>query len=412
MRGVARVLSGAWMLAAAVACSPDGPRSGAWHFDAEGISREATMNYLSRSATMLECMATADSSPEREADLEFIRRTGMKFVGRAICRWGHESQLADTAYLGRARRMAGAVHAIDPEAILQAAVFEAVSRDVERLEVPAWAFEGLGAAPERRRFDYEAMLDPAGKRVDEWGEGISVPDITRFETRLWFLYLIGTYVDLGVEAIHLGQIDLIGMNDPDYAVWFDFMAAVRRAVHPVSRRGWVLFDAHAPRGGVVAGGVSLVDFNSFPMRIREKPGGKPQEADLAAGYLDAIYGRSMACTSPSGWACEALPSLVELDNYGITDHPGRPLPGDYFVYGYDEITWFGLQPADYRREWLRYAWHWVKRTDPACRMQMPGVRFIQPERGRGLPLRACDPSDGIPYGLGLTETIRELWDEE
>ena len=56
-----------------------------------------------------------------------------------------------------------------------------------------------------------------------WGPGASVPDITRVETQLWFMFLIGSYVDIGVEAVHLGQVYLIGMNDRGWQTWDSFL---------------------------------------------------------------------------------------------------------------------------------------------------------------------------------------------
>lgn len=399
--------------AAAVCCCACAGSGSPYGFDG-GIDRCVLENYLSRAVTLSEFL-TVDSLcndgdyPCKERDVEFIRNTGAKFIGRAIYRWGDERVLNASVFWSHARDLIAEVHRTDPDVIFQAAVFEAVTRQVDDVPVPAWVFEALGFPVEERNFRYADMLDPAGRYVDQWGRGASVPDIRQVETRLWFLFLIGSYVDIGVEAIHLGQVLKIGMNDPEWHVWGSFLQTVRCYVNRHARRHWVLFDAHTPTGGMLLNGVSLLDFNSFPSRPRAVEG-KPMECVLERGWLDAFYGRSMACRTPSGWRCDALPYLVELDNFGISDTPGMPGPGHY-VWGYDEITWFYLQPADYRSRWLRYADAWIRENDPVGHLQMPGARVVRRDRsGPVISVRAIPASDECPYGMGLEQTIREIWD--
>ncbi len=78
------------------------------------------------------------------------------------------------------------------------------------------------------------------------------------------------------------------------------------------------------------------------------------------------------------WSCEHLPFLVEFDNFGRSnpDKPSKSL----FIWGWDEITWFALTPEKERNDWLRYAWKWVKDTDPNGHLQMPGSRVLTPAR--------------------------------
>lgn len=316
-----------------------------YRFDGS-ISRDVLDRYLSRAVTMSEFL-TVDpycndgTYPDKEADVEFIRNTGAKFIGRAIYRWGDEKALAEPGFWAGAEALIDRVHAFDPDVIFQAATFEAVYREVGEVPVPAWAFEALGLPVEERCFDYAQMLDPGGKYVDQWGPGASVPDITRVETQLWFMFLIGSYVDIGVEAVHLGQVYLIGMNDRGWQTWDSFLKKVRARVCPRARRHFVLFDAHTGSRGMMVGDRSLIDFNSFPLRIKEVPE-KPMECVLEAGHIDAVYGKSPGCVTPSGWRCDALPYLVEFDNFGVSDHPGEADLSDHYVWGYDEITWFYL----------------------------------------------------------------------
>ena len=96
----------------------------------------------------------------------------------------------------------------------------------------------------------------------------------------------------------------------------------------------------------------LMDFHSFPLRIMEVPD-KPQEAILKVGFSDGIYGRSKGGMTFSGWKCEHLPYLVEIDNWGVSKQPGQAKAGGIWIWGYDEITWFAHQSQQYRSNWLQ-----------------------------------------------------------
>jgi hypothetical protein len=141
---------------------------------------------------------------------------------------------------------------------------------------------------------------------------------------------------------------------------------------------------------------------------------KPQEAILKLGFSDGIYNRSKGGIAPSGWTCDHLPYLVEFDNYGVSKQPGQArADGGKFnwVWGYDEITWFAHQTKQYRADWLRYAWHWVRTTDPNGYLEMPGSRGITngPHAGGTRWYHANNPSAAVPNGMGDEETIRTIW---
>ena len=61
------------------------------------------------------------------------------------------------------------------------------------------------------------------------------------------------------------------MNDPERDSWARVITKIREYARTHARRHWVLLDAHTPYGGMVRNGVSLLDFNSFPLRIKEIP---------------------------------------------------------------------------------------------------------------------------------------------
>jgi hypothetical protein len=161
----------------------------------------------------------------------------------------------------------------------------------------------------------------------------------------------------------------------------------------------------------VRDGRLLLDFHSFPLRIKEIPN-RPQEAMLELGFSDGLYGRSRGGLTPSGWKCDHLPYLVEVDNWGVSRHPGQARVGGIWVWGYDEITWFAHQAEQYRNHWLHYAWEWVRRTDPSAYLEMPGSRTLTSPRDGKRWYHANTPSKRVPEGYGQEEAIREIWAAE
>jgi hypothetical protein len=105
--------------------------------------------------------------------------------------------------------------------------------------------------------------------------------------------------------------------------------------------------------------------------------------------------------------CEHLPYLVELDNYGSSRMPGKAGAGGIWVWGYDEITWFAHQDKSYRAAWLKYAWDWVRKTDPNAYLQMPGSRTCTSRDIRWY--FANNPGPACPNGFGDEEAIRAVW---
>jgi len=127
------------------------------------------------------------------------------------------------------------------------------------------------------------------------------------------------------------------------------------------------------------------------------------------GYTDAIYGRSRGGITPSGWRCEHLPYLVEFDNYGRSRKPGEAGVGKFWVWGWDEITWFSQQPENYRNEWLRYACRWVRDHDSEGYVQMPGMRCLAGAASGKRWYDVNQPSGATPNGFGQEEAIRTIW---
>ena len=399
------------------ACSTKEPAKN-YHFDENGITREVLENYLDRSITLSCVLAPKQDEASLRVhrdDIRMIKNIGVKFIGRAIFRWENEAILNDPTFWSHAQKTIEELHAYDPDIIFQGCLFEAISEEVNQIAIPEWVFTTYGLPVEKRNFSYDKMLDPNGRYVDHWHKGGSVPDISQTETQLWFLYLAGSYINIGCEAFHLGQIELIGMNDPERDDWKRWIDHIRAYAREHARRHWVLLDAHTPKGDMLKEGVSLLDFNSFPLRICAVPGNyspeEPQYAELRMNHLDALFGRSKGGVTPSGWSCENLPYLVEIDNYGHEEPVNVADTTSYFPWGWDEISWYAKQPETYRNEWLQYAWNWLKENDPNGHFEMPGLRGICCPNETNNTYRANTRSEACPLGYSQEETIKAIWNQ-
>ena len=400
------------------ACTTGGPATfdtdSKYYFDGS-ISRQVLENYLDRSVTAGYFLTPGTPEnylfPFREDDIRMIQNIGAKFIGRSIYRWSEESKLGDPAFLTYAKRLIDRMHEYDPEIIFQACIFESVSNDVNNLAIPAWVFEAFNRPVEKRNFIAAEMT----KRIDSNASaamGGRCPMVNNPETKLWFYYLAKSYIDAGIEAFHLGQVELIGRDDPDKNHYKEVLDMIRDYAKKNARRHYVLLDGHTPYGGFVKDGVSLLDFNSFPLRIKEVPD-KPMEGILEVGHSDGIYKKSKGAVSPSGWKAENMPYLVEFDNFGMRRDPppGEANIKDHFCWGYDDITWFALQEEEYRNQWLWYAFDWLRETDPNGHLQMCLIRMIShPENGKTYrSYFANTKSVACPAGFSQEETIREIW---
>ena len=407
-----------------------------FHFDGS-ISRDVLNHYLSHAVTHTgvgqDCL-----SPSRtfEDDLRMFLHEGAKFIGRAAFVW---SETNEEAHFIVARQRAELAHRADPDLILQACVFECITKSfVDTVPIPEWVFEAFGLPPERRCFSYQRMLNPNGLYVDHWHKDCSVQDITQLESRLWIYYRACSYIQAGYEGIHFGQVHLIGGADEGFYWWKRVIGMVRTFAAKHARRHYVLCDAHTH--GIEVDGEMLFDYNAWPIRLKETLD-RPMECLCEEGYYDSIFGRSKGGKSPSGWTAEAMPFIVEFDNFGRSRFKGKPDHNSHFAWGYDEITWFSLQSADYRHRFLRYIWKWVNDRYPEGWVQMPSRRCLtenigfiweHPDcawldaaakdeflsysldsEGRAHILRsyysANNKSDACPFGYGDEDVIRECF---
>jgi len=385
-----------------------------YYFDGS-ISRQVLENYLDRSVTAGYFLTPGSPEnylfPFREDDIRMVQNIGAKFIGRSIYRWSEESKMGDPAFLSYAKRLIDRMHEYDPEIIFQACIFESVSNDVNNLAIPEWVFKAFNMPVEKRNFNAAEMT----KRIDPntlAAMGGRCPMVNNFETKLWFYFLARSYIDIGCEAFHLGQVNVIGRDDPNKDNYKEILDMIRDYAKKNARRHYVLLDGHTPFGGFVRDGVSLLDFNSFPLRIKEVED-KPMEGILEVGHSDGIYKKSQGAISPSGWKAESMPYLVEFDNFGMRRNPppGEANLADHFCWGYDDITWFALQDEEYRNKWLWYAFDWLRETDPNGHLQICLIRMIShPESSRTYrSYFANTKSVACPVGFSQEETIKELW---
>jgi hypothetical protein len=379
--------------------------SNPYHFD-RTISREALENYLSRAITM---EGLLNGRGDLDDNIRMLKNIGAKFIGRSLCLWAGEANLLHN--LERAKLQSPKVHEADPDMILQACIFEIVTTQVEQVPVPDWAFLAFGLPVEKRTFHYADMLYPSGRFKDHWRTGNSVPDVSQLETKLWFYFLGASFIDAGCEAIHFGQVELMNKNDPNLDHYAQVLTLIRSCAAKQARRHMVLCDSHVPSGGLVRDGQLLMDFHSFPLRIMEAPD-KPQEAILKLGFSDGIYGRSKGGSTFSGWKCEHLPYLVEIDNWGVSKQPGQAKAGGIWVWGYDEISWFAHQSQQYRSNWLAYASDWVRRADPNGHLEMPGSRTMVSPLDKKRWYYANPASSAVPDGLGDEDAIKTIWNTQ
>ena len=375
-------------------------RPGGFQFDGK-ISRQVLENYLSRSICI---EGMLNGRGPLSDDIRMLTNCGAKYVARALCLWGAENDFL--ANLKRAKNETAQVVAADPEIVLEGCVFETVGPKVSQIAIPDWVLKGLGQPVEQRNFRYEDIIYPMGQRR-AMGNA-QVPDESRMETQLWFYYQAASYIDVGCEGLHFGQVEIMNRNDHGNTNWVHLISLVRQYAARHARRHMVLCNGHVPTGGLMHEGSPILDFNAFPLRIKETPE-KPQEASLQVGFSDGIYGRSKGGQTFSGWNCEHLPYIVEFDNYGRSRHPGQAnVKGEFlWIWGYDEITWFGLQSREYRAWWLQYAWDWVRNTDANGYLEMPGGRTTTAAELRWY--YANNPSDAVPTGRGDEGAIRTVW---
>ncbi|SEO53491.1 hypothetical protein [Paenibacillus sp. OV219] len=377
------------------------------------ISRNVLEGYLSRAVTSADLVNSTTLSD----DLRMIKNIGAKFLGRASGVWLLEAD--DDEHYRKSRALAERVHEVDPDIMLQTCIFEAVFQEVEKIKIPDWVFKAFQLPVENRTFCITDMLFDGRPQGFVWEDGGGIPNLNKLESQFWFYYRAVNYIDAGFEAIHMGQIHLYTAEDQGFKKTISLFQMIRDYARDHARRGIVLLDAHTH--GVNIDGRLLFDFHSMPysrMPILDRPGDKL--ALVQEGF-------SEGGVTPSGWSCDSLPMLMELDNWGgkFFDENDN-LPNERRAWkewwGYDQIAWFASQDEEGRNQFLEYAFKWTAVNNVNSYMQMPirrglGSCQVPMQTGSaGVELSNCYQAnragEGCPLGFGQEEMIKTLWQSE
>ncbi|MHB1452673.1 MAG: hypothetical protein ACYCYM_01790 [Saccharofermentanales bacterium] len=330
------------------------------------MSKEVLRNYASRAVTSWIVLEGNDLDPIFEEDLRMTLRIGAKYLGRAASfSWsGNWSATQINEHFRLAKERAAIIHKADPEIILQGGVFEIVYKNtVNNTVIPAWVFEDFGLPVEKRNFRYTDVAFPAGHEYGPgfWGNGpdAAIPKIANVEAQMYFYYNICRYIDAGFEAIHLGQTEkMMYYQNENNAVEWDRVTTLGRAyAKKHARRGVVLFDGHSnlDSPGIKVGNRLILDIQAaalVPNETRKLNGAMECEiSHFSDNWLQWI-GRTGGGMHPLGFQIDTNFTILEFDNYGGNGKPGVATPQAFYVWGYDDITWFALQPEWYRNQFL------------------------------------------------------------
>ena len=371
------------------------------------ISLEVLNNYLSRSVNM---GVGAYSKDETKETVRFILSVGAKYILRAAGQWYPDSSFENS--FDDIKTTLSTAHATDPDIIFEACIFEVSNPGMGTIQIPPSVFEAFGLKPENRCFDHERTVFSDGYGVDYWEKGHHIPDITTTEMQMFVYYRACKYIDAGFEALHLGQVLLTGKNDPKNTVYTKLIRMIREYAKAHARRGYVLINAHNNEFKD-ENGIMLADMIVVPTRVHAPKDevnhavseNNPQRCIIEPGYWgkSSIYNQKIPGTSPSGWFTENYPYLAHLDNYG--DVVGDTSDKDCYVWGKDEAMWFVVQPAWYRREFMRY----IKETIDGYN-ENGHISFLC-RHGVGKYF-ANNKSAACPEGSGDEETIKQIFSEE
>ena len=385
------------------------------------MSRQVLESYLSRAGTASNLYAT----DTLEDDLRLIKRLGVKFIGRASGIWYMLED--DERHFEKSRVLAEAVHAVDEEIILQACVFEIVTKAMDQVKIPAYVFDAFGKPREDRRFRWEdARMLPERGEADisfpndrEPGKCGAMPDLNRDEARMWFYYRATRYIDCGYEALHMGQVHLYTAEDPGMKKTFELFQMIRdyAAIH--ARRHKVLLDAHTH--GVSVNGKLLFDYHAMPFTRA------PLEYYEGTRLVLVREGFSEGGENPNGWNSDQMPYLMEYDNWGgrMFDDASKYTRHQMALWqwwGYDQIGWFANQSADVRNHFIEYTYRWTQVNNPHAFFEMPLRRMLSDARvtmtraDNGVTdvnenYQINNPSVGCPMGFGQEDVAKACWDD-
>ncbi len=431
------------------------------------MSEDDLRHFVSHAVTLAGlCVEGLDEDPIFEDNLRMISSIDARFIGRAAYySWtGDMTARQIEQHFELAEAKAKLVYELCPDLILQAGIFEIIYRDtVNNTKISRQVFDAFNLAPEDRNYSFDAMLFEEGSKygVGYWGNPYSaVPCIFKLETRMYFYDLICRYIDAGYEAFHLGQAELMmaysGNSNAHH--WMEVTQKARAYAASHARRGIALFDCHTAidSAGIKVGEKLVMDIQGaglVPDETIEKDGALMCRI---SGYEDnwlQWIGRSDGGIHPMGFTIENNLTILEFDNYGGNGEPGVPTYQAFYNWGYDDISWFALQPEWYRNQFLEECHHFLSNNyldskgrqvyylQPSCRrvitdeypilkykpgdMYDPefiktyeitgGSVFDYDEKSHSYKVtvkrdyKANKMSDSCPDGFGQEDTIRKIF---
>ena len=389
------------------------------------MSREVLESYLSRAVTASSLYET----DTLEDDLRAIKRMGVKFIGRASGIWYMLED--DETHFAKSKALADAVHAQDPEIILQACVFEIVTMQMNYEKIPAYVFEAFGKPVEDRCFNWDdaRMLSENGDTAwnsnpdREPGKIGDMPDLNRDEARMWFYYRATRYIDCGYEALHMGQVHLYTAEDKGMKKTYELFGMIRDYAAKHARRHKVLLDAHTH--GVSVNGKLLLDYHAMPFTRA------PLEHYEGQRLVLVREGFSEGGENPNGWYGEQMPYLMEYDNWGgkmfeeatveeAIANRGRHQVARWQWWGFDQIGWFANQSPEVRDHFIEYTYRWTQINNPHAFFLMPFRRMLSDARvemvrgdngelGVNHYYQINNKSTACPMGFGQEDMMAACW---
>lgn len=377
------------------------------------MNLEILNNYLSRAVNY---SINFSDIKQFEEDIRFLTNVGAKYVQRAGGEW--IPTLEREAVYPTVEKMFKIAHEKDPDIIFEAAVFECITEEISEIPVPAWVFEAFGLPVEERRFNAKACYFPDGWGKDAHGATMHAPDVTQVETQMFFYYKACKYINLGYEALHMGQTLMTGKNDTDFKCWTKLITLIREYAKKNSRRGYVIINSHDH--GLLKNcdnGNYLVDFIMAPMRAHAAKDEKdhlpseenPQRCIIEKGYWgDSPYQAGYSGTTPYGEYTDKYPYMVEFDNYG-NNKPGNPGEAASYVWGLDENSWYSNQPQWYRKEFTHYLLDTIDSFEENGHLSLLGHRgwYYDIKSEEGI-LFYSNSSKFMPNGKDDEEWLKEL----
>jgi hypothetical protein len=383
------------------ACSPAHAGTFEPDYDLNGtIDENQLRSYLSRTMKMSNMLSL--QRDDFEQHLRMAVNCGAKLLQRTIVLWGEEDRFI--AEIHDLQPYIQHAHQLDDQLIFQGTLFEFITSDVEKVAIPAFIFSAFGLPTEERHFNFREMLNM--NCYDEEQSEVGVPDLNKLEARMWYYYVATLYIDIGCEAIHLGQLEWTAENDLDKGNTYKLLSMIRAYAREHARRGVMLLDAHTH--DLHFGDHLLLDFHSYPLRLKDMGDGF---AAIDADFYDSIYNQSGGGITPSGWETESLPYVVVFD-HGYSQGSRAANSGPEFVDGFDEITWFSRLPFEERNVMLAYLFKEVQSIDSQAYLSMPGISpvYINHEEYPQSWYFSHDPQE-YENGFGQENTIKDLWSQ-